>query len=765
MDLGTQIINYGRVQLDLNPPEDLELEARVAYCWRNWQPKGDILIVLDDVTDYQTIKPYLPSNEVRFKVIVTTRLQKIAQAFQQLNLPVLSEDEALELLALLAGGERIFCELETRKDTPSELCKWLGYLPLGLELVGQYLAEREDLSLAKMQQRLENKRLEQRALQKPTTETTAHRGVQAAFELSWQELDEEAQELACLLSLFALTPIPWSLVEQCLIPLPSPLKRGKPMDEEDLEDIRDGVLVKGSLLQRIGEGTYQLHQLLREFLHDKLELSAEADHLKQNYCQVMVAVAKEIPDKPTRELIVSKTFAMPHLERVATDLTNFLSDENLIQPFIGLGRFYKGQGFFLSAKPWYKQCLSVTRARLGADHPAVATSLNELATLYHFGGCYSEAESLYLQALELSKRLWGDEHPTVAGILNNLAHTYCTQGRYGKAEPLYLQVLELNRRFQGADNLDIAPTLNNLALLYNSQGRYSKAESFYKQALELSRSSLGEEHPNVATSFSNLATFYHQQGRFDEAKLLYKKALELRQRLLTDNHPDIATNLNNLANLYREQGQYDKAEPLLLKALEIHQALGGNHPDISTILISLGLLYTSQGRYDEAEPRLLKALEIDQNLWDNQHPKVATSLSNLANLYLTQKRYSDAEPLYVKELELRKRLLGENHPSVATSLNNLGALFYRQGRYRKAEPLYRQALELYKCPLGQEHPDVAKSLNNLAELYRSQGRYKEAEPLYIQALELCIKLLGEDHHNTRVVRDNLERLREQMEKS
>ena len=43
--------------------------------------------------------------------------------------------------------------------------------------------------------------------------TGIERGVAAAFELSWEELTKSAQKLGCLLSLFALAPIPWSLVE------------------------------------------------------------------------------------------------------------------------------------------------------------------------------------------------------------------------------------------------------------------------------------------------------------------------------------------------------------------------------------------------------------------------------------------------------------------------------------------------------------------------------------------------------------------------
>ncbi|NEP50110.1 MAG: tetratricopeptide repeat protein, partial [Moorea sp. SIO3C2] len=77
LDLGIQIVSFGRTELGLTIPDELEFKEQVRYCWRNW-PEGTVLIVLDDVASFsndykQTIKPYLPPAESRFKVLVTSR--------------------------------------------------------------------------------------------------------------------------------------------------------------------------------------------------------------------------------------------------------------------------------------------------------------------------------------------------------------------------------------------------------------------------------------------------------------------------------------------------------------------------------------------------------------------------------------------------------------------------------------------------------------------------------------------------------------------
>ncbi|NEP21025.1 MAG: hypothetical protein F6K49_02895 [Moorea sp. SIO3I6] len=218
LDLGTQIVNFARTKLGLTIPDELEFNEQVEYCWGHW-PEGTALIVLDDVPyfgkDYKNkIEPYLPPAQSRFKVLVTSR-QRPGASYRRIDLDVLSPEAALELLCTLVGKERIDKELTEAEA----LCEWLGYLPLGLELVGRYLDLDQNLTIAKVQKRLEKKKLAAKVLLCPTEqgEMTTQLGVAAAFELSWKELPPEAQQLGCFLSLFAQAPFDWFLVESCVI--------------------------------------------------------------------------------------------------------------------------------------------------------------------------------------------------------------------------------------------------------------------------------------------------------------------------------------------------------------------------------------------------------------------------------------------------------------------------------------------------------------------------------------------------------------------
>jgi tetratricopeptide (TPR) repeat protein len=86
---------------------------------------------------------------------------------------------------------------------------------------------------------------------------------------------------------------------------------------------------------------------------------------------------------------------------------------------------------------------------LGPEHPDVATSLNNLAALYHNQGQYAKAEPLYQRALAIREKALGAEHPKVATSLNNLAALYHNQGQYAKAEPLYQRALAIYEKAGG----------------------------------------------------------------------------------------------------------------------------------------------------------------------------------------------------------------------------------------------------------------------------------------------------------------------------
>lgn len=482
------------------PDQIQDEKQRVQWVYGHWQSQfpGQRLLLLDDVSDYGQIRDFLPSDP-SFQVLMTTR-NKFRKPVNRLDLDVLPSGDALDLLRTLVEDA---ARIDTALSDAEALCQWVGYLPLGLELMGRYLAAHPNLSLAKLQQRLEEKRLEAKALNDVPSEMAYQINLQAAFELSWQDLTPPTKTLAGLLSIFALAPIPAELITLALLD----------WDEETLEEALDSALVYRSLVQTSGDGTYQLHQLVREFLQQKLktELAEETLSLQKSVATALTTVAKQIPQTITLHKQGPIKASIPHMKVVALSLNAVMSDEDAPDwVFIGLARFYQNQSLWPEAFYWWQACVKMTENRFGADHPDTATSLNNLAGLYRSMGRYGEAEPLYVRSLAIREAQLGADHPATATSLNNLAELSRSMGRYGEAEPLYVRSLEISEAQLRPDHPDTAISWHNFAFFCASMSRYKQAEEYYLRAISTWSKTLGKDHPNTQTGIRNFTAMVQQ---------------------------------------------------------------------------------------------------------------------------------------------------------------------------------------------------------------------------------------------------------------
>jgi len=401
------------------------------------------------------------------------------------------------------------------------------------------------------------------------------------------------------------------------------------------------------------------------------------------------------------------------------------------------------------AEPLYQRALAIEEKAFGPEHPAVVESLNNLTVLYLYRGDHARAQPLCRRALAIQEKALGPDHPVVATSLNNLAENLKAAGKNALAEPLYRRALTIREKALGPDHPDVAKSLNNLAELYRAAGDYDRAEPMYQRSLAIGEKALGPDHPEVVAGISNLASLYQDKGDYTRAEPLFQRSLAIKEKALGPEHPDVAVCISNLASLYQGKGDYTRAEPLFQRSLAIKEkAFGPEHPALATTLNNLAALYFHLGDYVKAESLCRRSLEIKEKTLGPEHIEVAASLSNLAELFKSRRDYAwvtAAEPLYQRALAIQEKAFGPEHPAVATSLHNLAHLYQLLSDDARAEPLYQRALSIKQKILGPEHPAVATSLGNLAKIHFNKGDYSGAESLYQRALAIREKVFGPEH--------------------
>jgi tetratricopeptide (TPR) repeat protein len=433
-NMAGEIIALTKWKFKADLPANLSTLQMVKACWQQWKYQTEnVLLIFDDISSLnKDIESYLPPKDlVSLRVLMTSRETPDKRIAEKLELQVLSEAAAVDLLASIIGQERIDAEPKEAKL----LCYELGYLPLALELVGYYLDDEDyqDLSLLAMGDKLREKvKHPSLSPEQVPGGIQAKRGLQAAFDLSWEELKPEAQYLACVLAAFAPSPIRWDLVIKIYQQL-----QGELFNHDNLKDRWLKSLRKLHLVITVDKDIYNLHLLIHDYFYEQLKQHLNFSQIKQAFCDVFALVASNIDQ--------------------STNLETF----NLIEPHL-------------------KKMIAWCETKENIEFTG---SLNGLALLYDSQGRYNDAEPLYLQSLDIRKRQLGNDHPDVAQSLNNLAQLYYSQGQYNDAEPLYLQSLDIKKRQLGNDYPDVATSLNNLALLYESQRKYLEAENLAQQAL------------------------------------------------------------------------------------------------------------------------------------------------------------------------------------------------------------------------------------------------------------------------------------------
>lgn len=379
---------------------------------------------------------------------------------------------------------------------------------------------------------------------------------------------------------------------------------------------------------------------------------------------------------------------------------------------------------------------------------ALARIWNQLVECGLYLGQFTDPHAQ--QALTLREKVLGAEHPEVAESLNNLALQYKLQGRPAEAEPLYLRSLRIREKVLGRDHPDTETSLFNLANLYYMQGRYVEAEPLFLRSLRSAERTHGPDHAAVATPLNSLAAMYQSQGRSQEAEPLLLRGLHIREKTLGPEHVYVAFSLYNLALLHSSQGRYAEAVAISQRSLSIaEKALGSNHPDIATLSDNLALQYDALGHYAEAEPLFLRSLSIAEKALGPEHVNVATTIHNLAWFYDKQGRDREAEPLYRRSLLISEKTLGADHPNVATTLHSLANLYNEQGLYTKSEPVFLKSLHAAEKSLGSGHPYVSRILSGLAKLYFAQGNIRAMISVLERSVQLCESQLRETVSETR----------------
>ena len=399
-----------------------------------------------------------------------------------------------------------------------EVCRWLGGMPLAIELAaawtemlspGEILSElRRSLDLLESDLRDVPER---------------HRSLRAVFESSWAKLEDSERGALARLSVFRGGFTREAAEEVCGASL-----RGL------------AGLVSKSFLKRNTNGRYEQHELLRKQAEEKLEAAFSACETRDQHARFYATLAGRQAKRlkgPEQEAALHSLDEDYENLRAAWDWAVATGNDRATTPLLdglyGLfemrGRFLEGASFLALALQNLRPGQESLCARLLARRGRFALKL----------GRYKEACADL--DLALSKLRVTGPPCEVAFCLHNLADVASLLGDYETMTRSARESLVIFRQI--GDRWGMESALNNLGVASYHQGDYAEAERLYRESLGIARE-IGDRW-GTTFAVNNLGVLAHELARYEEAKGLYAESLTLCEEV-GDSH-GVAAALINLA--------------------------------------------------------------------------------------------------------------------------------------------------------------------------------------------------------------------------
>ncbi|HEX3723615.1 MAG TPA: BTAD domain-containing putative transcriptional regulator, partial [Nitrolancea sp.] len=486
-------------------------------------------------------------------------------------------------------------------DQMARICTLVGGLPLAIELAAAWAPVLSCAEIAReIESNLDFLRTELRDIPE------RHRSVRAAFDHSWQLIDDREREVFARLSLFRGGFTRAAAVTVAGADLPTLAS-----------------LVAKSFITRDASGRYGIHELLRQYGEDALRDAGEQYACtRQAHCHYFV----------------------DFLDRCETQL--------------------KGSGQEAALREIVPE---IENLRLAWDWAVEHRASHELGIccravwlFFEITGRFEEWNTLFEDAIKALESETGAE-PEIALARLLIRHGACNVrlGVFEGARHALDRSISILRQYDVPNELAFA--LNLAAVVAHMNDAFDQEQNLLRESLTLFQQA--GDRWGTAYSLNDLGLVTHLLGNAEEAGRLLVESLEIAST--NGDKRGMAFALNNLGTIAYQSGEYDASQRWHQQSLLTRQAIG-NPWGIATSLTQLGMVARAQGLHAQAWRWFVEALRIASEL--HTIPIAIDVLVEIAQLYALEER--NAEAIAIAELILTHRSSGSSALGLATKLQS-----------------------------------------------------------------------------------------------
>ncbi|KAG8771563.1 hypothetical protein FRC16_005900, partial [Serendipita sp. 398] len=554
---------------------------------------------------------YLP-NSIHGAILVTTRNRDCILYAPDSHIQVekMTEKEAVDLLHKVANVTPLSI------DASIAIVREVGLWALAITQAGAYIFRTKSLNtyLATFQKH-RDKLMREAVPAGRSGQLSAY----TAFDLSFELLPKEAQELMKICAFLHHSSIPHALFEKSTVSgfrgyyVPQRATGGANdsvsdsasggetshqmefrqflKNNEAIVSSLEGILgskwdnfsfqmlidsiARGSLIDTTtesdGQRFYGIHPLVQTYIRDLLgkeDRESYALLAGQLLLGAIEPLSKGENNTWHRQI-------MPHIDHLPAEVKMAYIFHSLSFLIV-----YKSTGSWNAGQPLSEYCYSQLCEVLGAQHPITLRMMEDLSKTLHFGGRLEQAEKLRREVCSLQAKILGPQDPHTMAVMSGLANTLHECGQVREAEKIRRKVLALQMKNLGPRRTSTVVAMNNVAHTLYERGQLAEAEKIQRKGLRLLKETLGPHHKSTVVAMGNLADTLQDRGKLEEAEQMQKEVLALRTEALGRNHPDTLLAMGNFALTLRACGRLTEAEKMGREVLALRrEILGERHPD------------------------------------------------------------------------------------------------------------------------------------------------------------------------------------------
>eukprot|EP00794_Sanderia_malayensis_P010129 gene10129-11164_t len=536
------------------------------------------LFIFDNAELLETTRPFLPVFSPAFNppyVLLTSRNQNWGENVTKLELDMLSEGEAIELVCKCLRGLPGY---EIAIEDAKKLAEKLQCFPLALQQAVSYIkkySRRRKFAIDEYLDAFDKKTKE--VLSFPVDHSEYVKTVYITWQVTFDKLEAESNrglvvDILGMIAYMHADDIPFSTF----------LKLAD--NEEDalwdaLELLEQYSMIKRSNFASEGgchpsdkEAMYSIHRLVQTVLQLQLGPNKEGGYLEK----VLVQMEKFVQGRYGNFDCDRKFLyhAMAVVEHCSKNLELF---EKFCYLPVRLVDAMLYQARYDEATDYAKEQYDFMLKSLGIKHHATLAMQFNVARSLHCVGRHEDARVVYEKAVEDYTNHLGPLHRDTLAARIDQAFLYIDLNNPRMSLELFQDIYEKknkaemmrdSERSSGNDvelytYRDVFTALYGIAHSHQLLEQYDKAEEYYRMVYDKRRICDGEFHARTLHAGNKLCEALMKQRKYDEAGGMLDIVYNKQKEIIGENHPHTRVTEGNIINVLVEQKRTEEALKML----------------------------------------------------------------------------------------------------------------------------------------------------------------------------------------------------------